>query len=142
MKKKILFLLISFLPVVVLADWSLSNGASTFHDAIFYVLDVLYILIPILFTLAFIVFFWGLSKFILSSGNQADLEKGKNYMIWGVLALFILLSFRAILSLVSNEFEFGGARAIPLLNTGGSATPPAKYDFQPSLPEQGIKLPN
>ncbi len=124
-----------------MSSFSLSAAGTTFHDVIFYLLDLLYILIPILFSLAFIVFFWGLSKFILSSGNQADLEKGKNYMLWGTLALFILISFRAILSLVSADFEFGNAKTIPLLNTGsGSNT--SQFGYTPTLPTQDIQLSN
>ena len=93
--------------------FSLSN--STFKGVILEVLSIIKLLVPILFGLAFIVFFWGLSKFILNSGNKEGIEKGKNYMFWGILALFILLSFQTIISFVSNDLGIGDARNIPLL---------------------------
>ena len=96
----------------------LSIAGQTFGGVITYILGIIEILSPILFALAFLLFFWGMSKFILSSGNQADIQKGKNYMLWGILALFILLTFRSIITRVSTELELGGnTTQIPLLPT-------------------------
>lgn len=97
------------------ADFYLAG--SNFRQVILYILSVIAILVPILFALAFIVFFWGLSKFILGANNAEAIKKGKNYMIWGVLFLFILISFRSIMGLVSSELELGGANKLPLLRT-------------------------
>ena len=85
-----------------------------------YVLSLIYILIPILFGLAFVVFFWGLSKFILNSGNKDEIKKGKDYIMWGILALFILISFRGIISFLAGEFEFGSAKAFPFLKANST----------------------
>lgn len=112
-----LALLWSFLPLVTFAQADFDLAGSNFKKVILHVLSVIAVLIPILFAAAFIVFFWGLSKFILNSSSQAEIEKGKNYMIWGVLALFILISFRAIISLVSGEFELGNSKDAPQLPT-------------------------
>ncbi|MBI4155776.1 MAG: hypothetical protein HY507_00910 [Candidatus Zambryskibacteria bacterium] len=95
----------------------LSAAGQTFGGVIAYILGIIDVLNPILFALAFLFFFWGLSKFILSSGNQADIQKGKNYMLWGILVLFILLTFRSIISIVSTELELGPATEKPLLPT-------------------------
>ena len=87
--------------------FSLTAAGLQFSDIINYFLSIINILNPILFTLAFLVFFWGLSKFILSSGNKDEVAKGKDYMLYGIAALFILLSFMAILTLVSNNVGLG-----------------------------------
>lgn len=92
----------TLLPALTLAqDFDLAG--SNFKNVIDYARSIIDLLVPILSALAFLLFFWGLSKFILSSGNQKEIEAGKNYMIWGVAALFILLSFPAIVGLVTNE---------------------------------------
>jgi uncharacterized BrkB/YihY/UPF0761 family membrane protein len=83
-------------------------ASSNFKDVIIAIIGAIRILIPILFGLAFLVFFWGLSKFILNAGNKDENQKGKNYMLWGVLSLFILLTFGAIIQLASNELDLGG----------------------------------
>ncbi len=64
------------------------------------------ILTPILVGIAFLLFFWGVAKFILAAGNEKELVTGKKFMIWGVLALFILTSFWAIMTFLSNQFGF------------------------------------
>ena len=99
--------------------FSLGAAGQNFLGVVNYILSIINLLNPILFTLAFLVFFWGLSKFILSSGNAAEVEKGKTYMIWGVLVLFVLLSFMSILNLVSNDLDLGGTSFgnQPLLKT-------------------------
>jgi membrane protein CcdC involved in cytochrome C biogenesis len=81
---------------------------------------MIYQIIPILFGLSFIVFFWGLSKFILNAGNKTELEKGKSYIMWGILILFILISFRAIISFIAGELDFGDVSGIPQLKSSGS----------------------
>ena len=106
------FILSVCLPSLAFA----SGGVTDLPSLVGYLLSITNVLIPILFALAFIVFFWGVSKFILNSnGSQAEVQKGKNYMMWGILALFILVSARAILTIVSNDFRFGGATVQPKL---------------------------
>jgi len=105
MKKHILFLSLPLLvlPVLAFADFSLSN--SNFQSTLSYVTTSLVLpLFYILDGLAFILFSYGLIKFIIRSDNEEEIKKGKEYMVWGILALFILVSFSAILGLLSNEF--------------------------------------
>ena len=119
-------------PMMALAlDFNLAE--SSFSGIVDYALSILNVLIPILFSAAFIVFFWGLSKFILNgSGNQAELKKGKDYMMWGILALFILLTFRTIISLIATEFELGDGKTIPQLP---SSSANVSSEIQVTLPD-------
>jgi hypothetical protein len=103
-----------FSPSIVLAL------SGTFKENVGYLLQMIYQIIPILFGLSFIVFFWGLSKFILNAGNKTELEKGKSYIMWGILILFILISFRAIISFIAGELDFGDVSGIPQLKSSGS----------------------
>jgi len=97
---------------------AVTNSGITFKSIVEYIRELVEILNPILFVLAFAVFFWGLSKFILSSGNPTEVTKGKSYMFWGILALFILISLLAIIRLISGELGLGGAGVYPLLPIG------------------------
>ncbi|MES2213485.1 MAG: hypothetical protein V4473_01430 [Patescibacteria group bacterium] len=108
-------------PIFTFAQISGTQEMSDVRSVITYVLSITNILIPILFSGAFIVFFWGLSKFILNSnGSQAEIQKGKDYMLWGILALFVLVSARTILSLVANDLGIGNGSVIPFLPTGAN----------------------
>ena len=48
------------------------------------------LLIPIVFALALLYFFWGLAQYILNSGNEDAQKEGKSKMIWGIVALFVM----------------------------------------------------
>ena len=115
-KNKKDYVIATVLSVLMLSVPSITLAIpETFKEIAVSVLSFIRLLVPVLSTAAFIVFFWGLSKFILNSGNEADIRKGKDYMLWGILALFILLTFRAIITLVAGEFQFGTTS--PLLQT-------------------------
>ncbi len=105
-----------FSPVFSLAQ-GINLSGSTFYDIMDYLNIMLRTINPILFSIAFVVFFWGLSKFILNSDSEAEISKGKNYMIWGILVLFILISFRAIISFITGDLGLGSASAIPTIRT-------------------------
>ncbi len=90
-----------------------SGFGTTICDVIDIMNDTLTLLNPVIFALSFVVFFWGLSKFILNSGSKDEIEKGKNYMVWGILALFILISFRAIITFITSDFGFGNSTVTP-----------------------------
>lgn len=105
-----------FSPLVSLAQ-GINLSGSTFYDVMDYLNIMLRTINPILFSIVFIVFFWGLSKFILHSDSEQEVTKGKNYMIWGILVLFILISFRAIISFITGDLGLGSASAIPTIRT-------------------------
>jgi len=118
MKKYFALLISFFLPVATWAAGVCSNGAdatgllagtsnkSNFTNIICYVIGIIDLLKPILFALAFIFFFWGLSKYVIGADNKT-LKQGKEYMMWGILAIFILLSYMAIIGIAAGELDFG-----------------------------------
>lgn len=54
--------------------------------------DIVTSLVPIAFTAAVLFFFWGLALYISAAGDESAQEKGKNIMLWGVIALFVMSS--------------------------------------------------
>ncbi len=93
-------------------------------DDLFDVLNSLYVLIsgaiPVLIGLGALLFVWGLVVFVLntSRGNEDGIENGKRLMIWGIIALFVMVSVWGLVG-VLNQFtgiEQGGTPPdIPLL---------------------------
>lgn len=77
---------------------------------------------PLLFLLvglSLLVFFKGLVTFISNSGDAGSHEEGKKLMIWGVVALFVMVSFLGILQLFYSDLGFGAVKpfGLPLLPT-------------------------
>jgi hypothetical protein len=74
-------------------------------------------LIPIMMALAVLAFFWGLVKYIASASDEAAKESGKNLMIWGMIALFVMVALWGILGWVQSNLGLSG--------TVVSSAPPA-----------------
>jgi hypothetical protein len=53
--------------------------------------------------IAVLVFFWGLGVFLFKVGNEKSHEEGRNKMIWGAIALFVLVSIWGIVTFVQRD---------------------------------------
>jgi uncharacterized membrane protein YidH (DUF202 family) len=63
-------------------------------------------LIVIVIALALLAFFWGLAKFIFNvSGDQKSVEEGKRIMLWGIIALFVMISVWGIVRFIQTELN-------------------------------------
>jgi len=62
-------------------------------------------LIPVIFALALLLFFWGVAKFILQSGDPEARKEGKQIMIWGIVALFVMTSIWGIVAFIGEELQ-------------------------------------
>jgi len=110
MKKIGLSIAVSMLPMVAFAAGDLGNVKSLIKN----IGEIISLLIPIVFALALLYFFWGLAKYILSGGE--DKEAGKKIMIWGIVALFVMASVWGIVKFMGEALG---------LNSGATVTPPS-----------------
>lgn len=74
--------------------------------------DIIGLLVPIVFTLALLYFFWGLANYILKAGEEK--EKGKDIMIWGIVALFVMASVWGIVGFIQNALDVDGDASAPV----------------------------
>jgi len=56
--------------------------------------------IPVAVSLAFLFFFWGLAKYVLKAGDEKARVEGRNRMVQGVIALFVLGSLWGLVNLL------------------------------------------
>ena len=66
-------------------------------------ISVLKSFIPILLGLAVLVFFWGLVKFINHADDEKALEEGKQLMVWGMVAIFVMIAFWGIIGWIQSN---------------------------------------
>ena len=64
--------------------------------------QIVNLLEPVVYGLALIYFVWGIGQFILNSGEQKARDEGKQKMIWGVVAMFVIFSIMGILRFISG----------------------------------------
>ncbi|MDQ5961939.1 MAG: hypothetical protein QG669_331 [Patescibacteria group bacterium] len=69
--------------------------------------------VPIIFTLAFGYFVWGVIKYVISD-SEKDKAKGRQFMIWGIVALFAMVSVWGLVRVIGNTFGIG-TQVLPLL---------------------------
>lgn len=70
-------------------------------------------IIPVIFGLAFIAFFWGVAKYIFNAADATKRKEGSAMMLYGIIALFVMLSIWGLVSLLGGTF--GVNIGIPIL---------------------------
>lgn len=68
---------------------------------------------PIVVALALLYFFWGLGQFIFNSSDEGKRKDGISIMIYGIIALFIMVSIWGIVNVLQTTFNVGGNPSIP-----------------------------
>ena len=99
--KKILTGVMLMGPVFAFAQTPLETTLDT-------VQTVINFLIPLMLSLAVLVFFWGLVKYIANASDEAAKESGKTLMIWGMVAIFIMVAFWSVIGYVQNTLGLSG----------------------------------
>ena len=78
-------------------------------------------LIGLFITLAIVVFFWGLIKYLVNAGEEK--AAGLTIMFYGILAIFVMVSIWGIIRLLQSTFSVTSTTpVIPQgiqINTGG-----------------------
>jgi uncharacterized membrane protein len=113
----------SVLAVVTLALPALA-GATTLLDTLALANVFLNALIGLFITLAIVVFFWGLIKYLTTGGE--DKAEGLSIMFMGVVAIFVMVSIWGIIRLLQNTFQVSSTSPIIpqgiQINTGGGVS--------------------
>jgi len=80
--------------------------------------------IPLIFAVAIVMFIWGVVQFfILNSDEEAKRAQGKQFMIWGVIALAVMLSVWGLVAILGATFGLNkGASALPGVHPPTSST--------------------
>ncbi len=97
---------------------SLGSGA-TFTDLIrFLTCFMLKSIIPFFFALALMFFIYGVVDYIRASATGGEeLGQKKQFMVWGIIALAVMLSVWGLVSIITTTFHTGNV--IPQLPVGG-----------------------
>ncbi len=99
--KKLVYAILAFSPVMALAAFDASGNLQGLLDFISLAVAQL---IPIMFGLAIIYFFWGLIVFLRASGDPKAQEAGRNQMIWGVIAIAVMVSVYGLVVWLQDLF--------------------------------------
>lgn len=78
-------------------------SAATLLDTLALANTFLNALMGLFITLAIVVFFWGLIKYLVNAGEEKS--EGLQVMFYGVIAIFVMVSIWGIIRLLQSTFK-------------------------------------
>jgi phosphate starvation-inducible membrane PsiE len=81
--------------------------------------QVLNPIVLLLAAAAFVVFLWGLVKFLSTTAQGGEMAEGKNHMLWGIVGLIIIFGAYGLINIVITTFGID-----PLRPSCQQMTPP------------------
>lgn len=100
MKKGLKFILAGAagaLPFVAFAQ-----DTKNLVDIINIISGIVNTLIPFIIGLAILVIIWGVFGYITGAGDEEKRGEAKQYIIWGIIGVFVMLSIWGLIQIVSN----------------------------------------
>ena len=132
MTKKFFYGSVGFLAL--LPVWVFAQTPRKFSDVTNKIESLLTSLLPVLVSIALLVFFWGLIKYIAKSDSPDGREAGKEIMMWGIISLFVMVSIWGIIAFM--QAALFNRVLTPARGTEGGAG-----DGQVFYPDQGSQYP-
>ena len=98
MKKIVLISGLALVPGIAFAQ---ASGFTIITD----IGNLVSLLTPVIVALALLFFFWGLAKYILAAGDETAQAAGKQIMIWGIIALFVIVAVWGLVQVLASTFK-------------------------------------
>lgn len=108
--KKFIYAVLASAPALALAQGNLS-GVQTLVSSFGRIVASI---IPIMFALAIVYFFWGLIKYIQSAGDPKQAGEGKSIMIYGVIAIAVMVSIYGLVAWIQTALNISPTTNINL----------------------------
>ena len=115
MIKKAVYFALSFAPVMALAQ-----PLAKVDGLVVAIGKIIAKIIPIMFALAIIYFFWGIITYIKSAGDPDEAAKGKSIMIYGVIGIAVMVSIYGLVFWLQETLGIDPAKtSLPLPKIDG-----------------------
>lgn len=101
-----LFVVLGSLPLVSLAQ--IGGNVDNVDNAITFIQDIIYAVIPIIIGLAVLYFLWGLLKYVTAKESDAQKE-ARSIMFMGIIVLFVMVSVWGLVNLLRETFGLNNA---------------------------------
>lgn len=61
-------------------------------------------IIPLIFAIAVAMFVWGVVQYVINADNEEKRKKGKQFIVWGIIALVVMLGVWGLVKIVGGTF--------------------------------------
>ncbi len=90
----------AFVPALAFAQGTFAGLTDIFGG---FTVLVNQVLVPLVFALAFLLFIYGVFKYVIQGGGDPDeRDKGKQLMIWGIIGFVVMVSLWGIVNMLSG----------------------------------------
>jgi ribose/xylose/arabinose/galactoside ABC-type transport system permease subunit len=97
-------LLASAVPLDAVPALTANLPITTLSGLILKVQSILNGLIPFIIGLAVFVIIWGVFKFITQASDEDARKEAKDFVLWGIIGIFIMLSIWGLVNILVNTF--------------------------------------
>jgi len=92
------------------AGIALAQSLTSASAVVYYITNLLQIaVVPLLLALGLVYFLIGVLKYVTAGGSEDKAKEGRNLMIYGIIALFVMISVFGLVQILLNTFSSGGA---------------------------------
>jgi hypothetical protein len=75
--------------------------------------DLINRLIPFIIALTVLIFLWGVFKFVIAGADGDARKEAQGYMIWGIIALFVMVSVWGLVNILVRTFNLESSSVPP-----------------------------
>jgi hypothetical protein len=90
------------LPVMVLAQGSVDSLEDGFTAVIRIINNYI---IPLIVGIGGLIFMWGIIQYVTAGGDETKRKAGRDMMVYGIVALFVMISVWGLVNLLSGTFR-------------------------------------
>ncbi|MCA9364126.1 hypothetical protein KC727_02815 [Candidatus Kaiserbacteria bacterium] len=109
----------ALMPVFAFAQNSNLGYFSSFFRSLSDIINN--ILVPLVFGLALLTFFWGVLKyFIFSSDDEEKRKEGRQLMLYGIIGFVVMVAIWGIVGVLTNALGIGGNNSVTLPTIPGA----------------------
>ena len=107
--KKIVYSAIAYLfPAVALAQ---TLSFENLNGPISSLGTIINRIIPIVIGLAVLAFLWGVLRYVIAQEDPEERAKARWFMVWGIVALFVMVSVWGLVRILQNTLGVTGTAA-------------------------------
>lgn len=99
--KKFIIPVLAFAPVMLFAQTQ-QPTLGNLQTLVRSIGAVVKLALPVVVGIALLVFFWGLAKFIFSAGDEESRKDGKNFMVYSIIALFVMVAVWGLVNFIAS----------------------------------------
>lgn len=103
MKKGLKFILAGAAGMLPFAAFA--QEAKGVIDILNIISNIINAIIPFVVGLAVLVIIWGIFGYITGAGDEEKRGEAKQYIIWGIIGVFVMLSIWGLVAILQNTFN-------------------------------------